>query len=77
MYGISGLRIIVQETWGLDFESDNAIIINEDDSEDYLVECLGEFTVVKQCEEKILDLFQNKSEYVVQEIKKTFEGEFF
>lgn len=119
---LSGHVTIGQESLGLDFEFDNATIINEYDYEDYLVECSGEFPVVKQCEvqngerdvitpfigmmnrmknedsyerfcqsvsqlnktagkwkeyKRILDLFQNKSDYVVQEIKKTFEGEFF
>jgi hypothetical protein len=119
---LSGHVTIDQESLGLDFEFDNATIIDEEDYEHYLVECSGEFPVVKQCEvkngervvitpfirvmnrmknedsyerfcqsvsqlnktagkwkeyKKILDLFQNKSDYVVQEIKKTFEGEFF
>jgi len=111
-----------QESLELRFEFDNATIINEDDHEDYLVECSGEFPTMKQCKvqngerdaitpfirvmdrmkdgdsyerfcqsvsrlnetankwkeyKRILDLFQNKSNYVVQEIKKTFEGEFY
>ncbi|WP_242940935.1 SEC-C metal-binding domain-containing protein [[Clostridium] fimetarium] len=119
---LSGHVTIGQDTLGLGFEFENATIINDDDYEDYLVECSGEFPVVKQCKvqngerdvitpfirtmnrmkddesyeifcksvsqlnktaekwkdyKRILDLFQNKSDYVVQEIKKTFEGEYF
>ncbi len=119
---LSGHVIIGQDTMGLGFEFENATIINDGDYEDYLVECSGEFPVVKQCKvqngerdvitpfirtmnrmkddesyemfcksvsqlnkiaekwkdyKRILDLFQNKSDYVVQEIKKTFEGEYF
>ncbi|WP_312354006.1 YecA family protein, partial [Aminipila sp.] len=119
---LSGHVIIGQDTLGLGFEFENATIINDGDYEDYLVECSGEFSVVKQCKvqngerdvitpfirtmnrmkddesyerfcksvsqlnktaekwkdyKRILDLFQNKSDYAVQEIKKTFEGEYF
>lgn len=38
---LSGHVMIGQETLGLGFEFDNAIIINDDDYEDYLVECSG------------------------------------
>ena len=37
-----------QESLELRFEFDNATIINEDDHEDYLVECSGEFPSLKQ-----------------------------
>lgn len=119
---LSGQVTIGQESLGLGFKFNNATIINEGDYEDFLVECSGEFPVVKQCDaqngerdvitpfirvmsrmkdensyerfcqsvsqlkqtaekwkdyKRILDLFQSKSDYVVQEIKKIFEGEFF
>lgn len=106
----------------LEFKFDNADIINEDESFNYMVECSGEFPTIKQCEaddakdviitpfiramsytkddnsyglfgetvsclnataekwkdyKRILELFQNKSEYLVQEIKKIFKGEYF
>lgn len=119
---LSGHVKIDQSMLGLGFDFDNADIINEDDSADYIVECSGEFPTIKQCEadavesimitpfiralscmknensyelfgktvfqlnetavkwkgyKRILSLFQNKSEYLVQEIKKEFEGEYF
>lgn len=119
---LSGHVKIDQGMPGLEFDFDNADIINEDDNADYMVECSGEFPTIKQCEadavesimitpfirtlscmkdensyelfrktvfqlnatavkwkdyKRILSLFQNKSEYLVQEIKKEFEGEYF
>lgn len=119
---LSGHVKIDQGMPGLEFDFDNADIINKDDNADYMVECSGEFPTIKQCEadavesimitpfirtlscmkdensyelfrktvfqlnatavkwkdyKRILSLFQNKSEYLVQEIKKEFEGEYF
>lgn len=47
---LSGHVTIGQESFELNFEFDNTTIINEDDHECYLVECSGEFPVVKQYE---------------------------
>ena len=119
---LSGHVKIGQSTPSLQFDFDNADMINKADKADYMVECSGEFPVIKQCEagsvddimftpyiramdcmkdidsyelfgrtvaqlaatavkwkdyKRIFNLFQNKSEYLVQEIKKEFEGEFF
>ena len=119
---LSGYVKIGQSTPRLEFEFDNADIINKADNADYMVECSGEFPTIKQCKadsvddiiitpfiramdcmkdensfelfgetvsqlnatavkwkdyKRILDLFQNKSVYLVQEIKKEFEDKYF
>ena len=119
---LSGHVKIGQFTPSLEFDFDNADMINEADKADYMVECSGEFPTIKQCEangaddiivtpfiramncmkdedsyevfgktvsqlnvtaakwkdyKRIFNLFQNNSEYLVQEIKKEFEGEYF
>lgn len=119
---LSGYVKIGQSTPSLEFDFDNADMISKADKADYMVECSGEFSAIKQCEfngvddiiimpfikamncmkdenlyenfgevvsqlnttavkwkdyKRILDLFQNKSEYLVQEIKKEFKGEYF
>lgn len=119
---LSGTAYIGQEIPSLEYEFDNADLINGMPNADFIVECSGEFPVKKQHKEdadniidispfirnisriegnssweefneaiarlnttaskwksykKILNLFERKSDFLAQEIKKEFQGSFF